>query len=225
MSGTPLILSWSGGKDSILALDALLAEGGCEVAGLLTTLNRAHGRISMHGVRETLLDAQADALGLPLRKVYLPEKASNDDYAAAMSAALADIRGDGVDCVAFGDIFLADIRAYREAQMATVDMRALFPLWGQSTATLAQRFIARGFRAILTCVDTDAISSNFAGRTYDRQLLDDLPSGCDPCGENGEFHTFVYDGPLLRAPIAVSTGERVLRDARFNFCDLVARET
>ncbi|HET8551107.1 MAG TPA: ATP-binding protein [Gammaproteobacteria bacterium] len=217
---TPLILSWSGGKDSMLALDTLLAEGDYEVAGLLTTLNRAHGRISMHGVREALLDAQADALGLPLRKVYLPEKANNDDYAAAMGAALASIRSDGIDCVAFGDIFLADIRAYREAQMATVDMRALFPLWGRSTAALAQTFIARGFRAVLTCVDTDAISSDFAGRAYDRQLLDDLPSGCDPCGENGEFHTFVYDGPLLRAPLAVATGERVLRDARFNFCDL-----
>ncbi|HET7308377.1 MAG TPA: ATP-binding protein [Gammaproteobacteria bacterium] len=218
---TPLILSWSGGKDSMLALDVLLAEGEYKVTGLLTTLNRAHGRISMHGVREALLDAQAGALGLPLRKVYLPEKASNEDYAAAMGTALAAIRGDGIDCVAFGDIFLADIRAYREAQMATANMRALFPLWGQPTAVLAQTFIARGFHAILTCVDTDAISSDFAGRTYDRQLLDDLPPGCDPCGENGEFHTFVYDGPLLRAPLAVATGEHVLRDARFNFCDLI----
>lgn len=218
---TPLVLCWSGGKDSTLALDALLAAGEFEVVGLLTTVSRAWRRISMHGVREALLDAQAASLGIPLDKVYLSEQSSNEEYAAAMGAQLARYRERGITHVAFGDIFLEDIRAYREKQMAAADMQCVFPLWRQSTEMLASRFMDRGFRAILTCVDTDAINADFAGREYDRRLLADLPPACDPCGENGEFHSFVYAGPLLHKPIAVAPGERVLRDNRFNFCDLL----
>lgn len=221
MSRPPLVLAWSGGKDSMLALDTLSAGDEYEVVALLTTVNRAHGRISMHGVRESLLDTQAAALDLPLDKMYLSEKPDNEEYAAAMRAQLQRHRRRGVAHVAFGDIFLEDIRAYRERQLADAAMQGVFPLWRQPTDALAARFIDRGFRAVLTCVDTQAISGDFAGREYDRELLKDLPPGCDPCGENGEFHTFVFAGPLLRAPVAIATGERVLRDARFQFCDLL----
>lgn len=221
MKRIPLVLSWSGGKDSTLALEALTAGAQYEVVALLTTVNSAYRRISMHGVRETLLDKQAAALDLPLDKVCLPEKADNQTYAAAMGAQLETYRGRGIGCVAFGDIFLEDIRAYRERQMAAVDMQCTFPLWRRSTHELAERFIAHDFGATLTCVDTEAISGDFAGREFDAALLRELPSSCDPCGENGEFHTFVHRGPLFREPIAVCTGERVLRDGRFNFCDLV----
>ncbi|HET7675365.1 MAG TPA: ATP-binding protein [Gammaproteobacteria bacterium] len=220
----PIILSWSGGKDSMLALEALLGDGHYEVMALLTTVNRAHGRISMHGVREGLLDAQAASLGIPLDKIYLPEKVANDEYAAAMRTQLEIYRGRGIRHVAFGDIFLADIRAYRERQLSEVEMQCVFPLWGQSTAALAQRFVEHNFRATLSCVDTQAIDATFAGREYDTELLGELPSDCDPCGENGEFHSFVYAGPLLREPIAIRTGEHVLRDGRFAFCDLVPLE-
>lgn len=208
----------------MLALDTLLAGNEHEVVALLTSINRAHGRISMHGVRESLLDAQAASLGIPLDKIYLSEKVGNDEYAAAIRAQLEIYRDRGIRHVAFGDIFLADIRAYRERQLAEVEMQCVFPLWGQSTAALAQRFIECGFRAILSCVDTQALDAAYAGREYDAALLADLPAGCDACGENGEFHSFVCAGPLLREPIAVVTGERVLRDERFAFCDLVPLE-
>jgi uncharacterized protein (TIGR00290 family) len=218
---TPIALSWSGGKDCTLALEALRAVGNYEITCLLTTLNEAHGRISMHGVREALLERQAAALDLPLRKVFLPEKADNETYNAAMGKALDSMRAEGIETVAFGDIFLADIRAYREDQMRAAGLAALFPLWGQSTRRLSAHFIERGYRAVLTCIDTEAISADFAGRQYDHELLADLPASCDPCGENGEFHSFVSDGPAFGEPIPVKTGERVLRDERFQFCDLV----
>lgn len=218
---TPLVLSWSGGKDGMLALEALRAGADYDVVALLTTLSREHERISMHGVRETLLDAQADALDLPLRKVWLPENPDNDAYGAAMGRELAALRADCIKHVAFGDLFLADIRAYREQQLATVDMRGVFPLWQQPTGDIARHFIDRGYRAILTCVDTDALDAAFAGRDYNERLLADLPPGCDPAGENGEFHTFVYDGPLFRQAVLLTSGERILRDNRFQFCDLL----
>ncbi|HET6725436.1 MAG TPA: ATP-binding protein [Gammaproteobacteria bacterium] len=221
MSRVPLVLSWSGGKDGALALEALRAGHEYEVIALLTTLSREHGRISMHGVRETLLDAQAAALDLPLRKIWLPENPDNDTYGKAMAAELAAMRNEGVMQVAFGDLFLEDIRAYRERQLALVGMRGVFPLWKQSTTAIARRFIDRGYRAMLTCVDTEAIDAAFAGRNYDDRLLRELPPGCDPAGENGEFHTFVYAGPSFRKSVTVRTGECVLRDGRFQFCDLL----
>ncbi|HET7371578.1 MAG TPA: ATP-binding protein [Gammaproteobacteria bacterium] len=218
---TPLVLSWSGGKDGMLALEALQAGSEYEVVALLTTLSREHERISMHGVRETLLDAQAAALELPLRKIWLPANPDNDTYGAAMARELAALRNEGVKHVAFGDLYLADIRAYREKQLTSEGMHAVFPLWQQPTGDIARRFIARGYRAILTCVDTEAINAAFAGREYNARLLAELPQDCDPAGENGEFHTFVHDGPLFRQPVAVTVGESVLRDHRFQFRDLL----
>lgn len=218
---TPLVLSWSGGKDANLSLDALRRGDEYEVVGLLTTLSREYRRISMHGVRETLLDAQAAAVDLPLYKVWLPETPDNAAYEAVMKSMLETIRADGVNHVAFGDILLEDVRAYREKQMAQIGMQTVFPLWRQSTSTLAQRFIGDGYRAILTCVDTRQLDAGFAGHEYDQQLLNDLPPGCDPCGESGEFHSFVYDAPRFQRPISVTTGESVLRDNRFQFRDLL----
>lgn len=218
---TPLLVCWSGGKDSLLMLRRLLGDARYEVAGLLTTVNEGYQRIVMHGVRETLLDIQAAALGLPLLKVYLPQAADNAAYEARMAAALQDARTQGVMHVAFGDIFLADVRAYRENQLARLEMKGVFPLWGDASDALAREFIASGHRAVLTCVDGEQLDGGFAGRDFDQALLDALPAGADPCGENGEFHTFVYAGPLFNAPIRFSPGERVLRDNRFHYIDLV----
>ena len=215
-----IILSWSGGKDSALALHNLQMRDDVRVVGLLTTMTSGYERVSMHGVRRELLEAQAEALGLPLYPVYLSQHSSNDEYAAKMEAAMRDLRDRGLRTVAFGDIFLEDVRAYREANLATVEMRALFPLWGRDSVTLARQFIDLGFRAIVTCVDTEQLDGAFAGRFIDAAFLRDLPDSADPCGENGEFHSFVIDGPVFREPLDIVTGERVLRDERFLFCDI-----
>lgn len=220
----PVILSWSGGKDSALALHALRQQGDYEVRGLLTSINDHYGRISMHGVRENLLDAQAEAIGLRLYKVRLSEHPSNAEYEQKMLAALEDIGAQGIRHIAFGDLFLEDIRQYRLDNLRKVDMHGLFPLWQRPTDTLTREFIALGFKAVLCCVDGQALSACFAGRAYDEQLLKDLPESVDPCGENGEFHSFVYDGPLFHQPVALSIGERVTREQRFHFCDLLATE-
>ena len=220
-SPLPLILSWSGGKDSALALYVLRRDPRYRVMGLLTSVNDAYGRISMHGVRETLLDAQAATLDLPLYKVRLPAQPSNEEYEAAMAEALAGFRHDGVQHVAFGDLFLEDIRRYREEQLAAASMQGVFPLWLKPTATLAREFILTGFKAVLCCVDGQALSPEYAGREYDAALLADLPAKVDPCGENGEFHTFVYAGPDFQRPLWLRRGERVTREQRFHFCDLL----
>jgi uncharacterized protein (TIGR00290 family) len=218
-SREPVLLAWSGGKDSALALDALRAAGEVRVCGLITTVTAGYERISMHGVRRTLLDAQAAAVGLPLIEARIPVRASNDSYEAAFAAALAPVRAAGVMRVAFGDLFLSDIRAYRERQLAALGMRALFPLWLRDTPALAREFIARGFEAVLVCLDPAKIAPSFAGRAFDSQLLHDLPSGADPCGENGEFHTFVFNGPGFIRPVPIVVGPVVERDG-FVFCDL-----
>jgi uncharacterized protein (TIGR00290 family) len=218
---TPVLLSWSGGKDSSLALESLRRSTEWEPVGLLTTVTEGYERISMHGVRRALLELQAKAAGLPLTIVMIPQASSNESYAGRMGATLAGVRERGVFTVAFGDIFLADVRSYRESMLATAGMKAIFPLWQWPTAQLARDFIARGFRAVLTCVDTDQIPGGLAGREFDSDLLDDLPESADPCGENGEFHTFVYDGPIFSSPVPVTSGELVLRDSRFMYCDLV----
>ncbi len=223
-SRTPLrrvILSWSGGKDSSLALQSLLADPGVQVEGLLTTVTSDFDRISMHGVRRTLLEQQARVLDLPLHVVAIEQRAGNDSYERRMSARLAAFREAGIHTVAFGDLYLADVREYRERMMAQVGMSAIFPLWGSDTAALARDFIDRGFRAIVTCVDTTQIDGGFAGRWFDHHFIEDLPDDADPCGENGEFHTFVADGPIFAGPVPVIAGERVLRDERFQFCDLL----
>lgn len=215
----PILMSWSGGKDSCVALHELQRSGRYKVAALLTTVTRDYGRISMHGVRRELLARQAEALGLPLHEVFIPVGASNDDYEAAVAQALACHRDRGVETVAFGDLFLADIRAYRDRMMAENRMSAVYPVWGRDTAAFARDFIEAGFKAVVVCVDPAQLDPSFAGRIIDADFLADLPPGVDPCGENGEFHTFVFDGPNFARPVDIVVGERVIRDG-FCFCDL-----
>jgi uncharacterized protein (TIGR00290 family) len=215
------LLSWSGGKDSALALRALRADPAVRVDALLTTVTDAYDRVSMHGVRRPLLEAQAAALGVPLEVVRIPPACSNADYEAAFGGALAGWAGRGGEAVAFGDLFLADVRAYRERLVAerAPGLAARFPLWGWDTAGTARAFVADGFRAVLVCVDPRQIDPALCGREYDAALLAELPPGADPCGENGEFHTFVYDGPGFTRPVSFARGEVVERGG-FWFCDL-----
>ena len=211
-------LSWSGGKDSALTLWSLRHQG-VKPEALITTVTDAYERISMHGVRRELLARQADVVGIPLVEVRIPPACVNDVYEARMAQAFASAPLSEVEVVAFGDLFLEDVRAYREARLAANDMRGLFPLWGRDTGTLAQEFIAAGFQAIIICLDPRALDASFAGRPYDEHLLADLSPSVDPCGENGEFHTFVHAGPIFAEPIECETGEIVQRDG-FVFCDL-----
>lgn len=222
MSGYHL-LAWSGGKDSALALQAALFDPGRPIK-LFTTITGDYGRVTMHGVRAGLLRAQAEALGLALEIVEIPKDCSAADYEAIMAKALMEHRSRGCQGVIFGDIFLADVRRYREANLAQAGMPALFPLWGRDTGVLARRFIARGFQAVVTCADGKVLDRSFAGRAYDADFLRDLPAGADPCGENGEFHTFVWDGPVFNRPVAFRRGEVVLREERFHYCDLLPLE-
>ena len=214
------LLSWSSGKDAAHALHRLRLQGEVEVVGLLTTLNAAFDRVAMHGVREALLEAQAAAVGLPLWKVPLPWPCSNEAYEAAMAGACARAAAEGIASVAFGDLFLEEVRAYREAKLAGTGLAPLFPLWGADTAGLAREMVATGLKATLVCVDPRVLDGGFAGRTFDADLLADLPAGVDPCGELGEFHTFAWDGPGFAEPVAVAPGEVVERDG-FVFADLV----
>jgi uncharacterized protein (TIGR00290 family) len=214
------LVAWSSGKDSAWALHEVRAAGAVEVVGLLTTVTSEFGRVSMHAVREELLDRQAAAVGLPCRKVRIPWPCPNDAYEAEMARALAAARAEGVTRVVFGDLFLADVRAYREAKMAGSGIEPLFPLWGRDTRRLARELLDGGLRATLTCVDPRALDPAFAGRAFDAALLADLPEGVDPCGERGEFHTFVSAGPMFSAPIAVAPGEVVTREG-FVFADLL----
>ena len=216
-----LILSWSGGKDSALSLHTLRQTGEHDVTALLTTVTREYDRISMHGVRRTLLHQQAEAVGLPVLEVFITPGASNEEYENNMGAVLAAYKEQDIEAVAFGDIFLEDLRAYREQNLAKLDLQALFPIWKRDTHELAQTFLSLGFKAVVTCVDTHALDASFAGRTIDEAFLRDLPEGVDPCGENGEFHSFVFDGPILTRPIPFTLGELILRDDRFYFCDLI----
>jgi uncharacterized protein (TIGR00290 family) len=223
MSPVPVALAWSGGKDSSLALAALQADPDVEVVALITTITRDFERISIHGVRRTVLEAQVRSIGLPLLESVIPAAASNALYEEALSATLADLQRQIPDAhhLAFGDLFLTEVRAYREQLLSRLGWTPVFPLWGQDTARLARDFIEAGHRAVLTCVDTTQLGAEFAGRDFDESLLDALPAGVDPCGERGEFHTCVYDGPLLREPLALRTGDRILRDGRFEYCDVM----
>ncbi|MFH1539578.1 MAG: diphthine--ammonia ligase [bacterium] len=216
-----VICAWSGGKDSALALHEIRKSGKYEIVSLLTTVTEDYGRVSMHGVRRGLLERQAEALRLPLREILISKGASNEDYEAAMREALLEFKAGGVMSVVFGDIFLEDLKKYREDNLAKVGMNGIFPIWKRDTAGLAREFIAGGFKAIVTCVDTKALDGSFAGREIDKNFLADLPAGADPCGENGEFHSFVFDGPVFSEGIPVKKGKVVLRDGRFCFCDLV----
>jgi uncharacterized protein (TIGR00290 family) len=216
----PYALSWSGGKDSTLALQAL-RQAEAEPVALLTTVTEGYDRISMHGVRRDLLARQAASLRLPLVEVAIPPACPNEVYEERLGAALAAPPLEDVDVYAFGDLYLEDVRAYREERLGAVGKRACFPLWGRDTTALAHAFLAAGFEATLVCVDPRQLDASFCGRRYDEALLASLPAGVDPCGENGEFHTFVSDGPLFGDPIPVRRGEVVERDG-FAFCDLVA---
>ena len=215
-----IFLSWTGGKDSSLALYEIQKANTHRVAGLLTTVTEDYDRISMHGVRRVLLEAQAEALGLPLRKIMIPKDATNAVYESRMRALLEEGLREGIDTVAFGDIFLEDLKLYREKNLAQLEMKGLFPIWKRDTAELAQTFIRLGFKAALACVDTAFLDPSFAGRSYDGDLLRDLPPNVDPCGENGEFHSFAFDGPIFKHPIPHTVGE-VVRKERFCFCDFV----
>ena len=214
------LLSWSSGKDSAWTLHVLRTRG-VEVAGLLTTVNRDMKRVAMHAVREELLEAQARAAGLPLRTVPIPHRCTNEDYERAMGAAMSRARDEGITAVAFGDLFLADIRRYREEKLRGTGIEPIFPLWGRDTAALAREMIAGGLRARLTCVDPKQLDASFVGREFDERLLAELPPSCDPCGEKGEFHTFTYAGPMFASPVAIEGGEIVHRDG-FAFADLVS---
>jgi len=222
-SAEPVLVAWSGGKDSALALRAVLSDPALEVEALLTTVTREYDRISVHGVRRSLLHAQAAALGLPLVEMKIPASCDNATYEASLARALAGARArnDRVRRCVFGDLFLEDVRRYREERLAPLGMQPIFPLWGRNTGELAREFIRDGFRAIVVCVDKTLLPASFSGREYDASFLAELPSGVDPCGENGEFHTFVYDGPLFRERVELSIGETVTRDERFVFTDLV----
>lgn len=214
------LLAWSSGKDSAWALHVLRQQGEVEVVGLLTTVNATHDRVAMHAVRSELLRAQADAVGLPLTCVQLPWPCTNADYEALMARAHDDARERGIEVVAFGDLFLEDVRRYREERMAGTGLRPMFPLWGQPTDALARRMIAGGLRARLTCVDPRQLPSSFVGRDFDEAFLAALPEGVDPCGERGEFHSFAYEGPMFRRPLAIRSGGVVERDG-FVFADLL----
>ncbi|MEM2870995.1 MAG: diphthine--ammonia ligase [Candidatus Caldarchaeum sp.] len=213
-------VSWSSGKDSMLTLHSLF-EQGVEAAGLLCTLTESYRRVSMHGVRMELVEMQARSLGLPLIKSFIPPGCSNEAYEDVMHRVCVSLKRDGVEAVAFGDIFLEDVRRYRERNLEKAGLAGLFPLWGRSTEELAERFLSLSYRAVVVAVDLEKLSTDYCGREFDHDFLSNLPSGCDPCGENGEFHTFVYAGPLLSKPVEFTPGGKVVREERFCFQDLL----
>ena len=224
---TPVVMSWSGGKDSAVALHELLRAADYEVIGLMTTVSEEYRRISHHGVCEALLDEQAAAIGIPLEKVYLPSGEScgctNDVYEAIMEKVMIAYRTKRVEAVAFGDLFLQDLRDWREANLAKAGMYGIFPIWKRDTAEFARDVIASGYKAYLSCVE-EKVGPGFSGRSYDEKLLSELPAEIDPCGECGEFHSFVFDGPIFARPLDVSVGDVVVRDGRF-YADLLLKQS
>jgi len=221
----PVVLTWSGGKDSALALHYLKTSRQYQITYLLTTITKDYNRISMHGVRSILLDNQSESLGLPIEKVFISKNSSNEEYENQMREKLLFYQRQGISSVAFGDVFLEDIRKYREQNLSKVTMKGVFPLWNKNTQKLAQQFIELDFKAVIICVDSQNLDKKFVGRYFDRQFLSDLPANVDPCGENGEFHSFVFDGPIFKRPISFKIGDIVLREKRFYFCDLVPDES
>lgn len=213
-------LAWSSGKDSAWSLHVARQDGDFEITALLTTVNRTYNRVAMHAVRESLLEAQAAAAGLPLVKVPIPSPCPNEVYEHAMAAAMSQARAEGVAHIIFGDLFLEEIRKYREENLAKCNMTPVFPLWGRDTQLLAREMLAGGLRAYVTCIDPRKLDTSFAGRAFDSKFLADLPAAVDPCGENGEFHTFAWAGPMFSAQISIHSGEIVHRDG-FVFADLL----
>ena len=216
-----VLFSWSGGKDSAFALYKILQMNRYEIASLLTTITEDYGRVSMHGIQRHLLERQARSLDIPLESVLIPKRASQEAYDSAMLKMLLRYRDAGVTTVVFGDIFLEEVRAYREKRLSGISMKALFPLWKDDTSERAHAFIDNGFKAVVTCVDTHFLNGEFTGRLFDREFLRELPAHVDPCGENGEFHSFVFDGPIFKEGVGYRKGEMVLRDNRFYYCDIV----
>lgn len=226
-ASTPVVLSWSGGKDSAWALHVLRQDSTVEVVALVSTVTEGFERVAMHGIRRDVLHAQATAAGLPVIEALLPQRASNDTYEAVFAGSLAEARSQWpqVRHIAFGDLFLADIKAYREALCARLDWTPLFPLFGAGTDQLAQEMFAGGLRATLCCVDTTQLDVGYAGRAFAPDLFDDLPASCDRCGEHGEFHTCVTGGPMFTGAIPIETGDTVLREERFAYTDLLLPAT
>ncbi|MGQ9654544.1 MAG: diphthine--ammonia ligase [Thermodesulfobacteriota bacterium] len=216
-----VLFTWSGGKDSAMALHELLKGEHHEVAALLTTVTGQYDRVSMHGVRRALLKRQAASLGLPLDEIFLTPGAADREFEERMREKLEHYRDLGVSSVAFGDIFLEDLRRYREENLSKIGMKGIFPIWQRDTASLAKAFVSLGFKAVVTCVDSQVLAEAFVGRDFDERFLNELPPTVDPCGERGEFHTFVYDGPIFHGEICFVKGEVVLRENRFYFCDLI----
>lgn len=214
-------VSWSSGKDSAFALWKARRLGLAEIVGIITTVNEVYDRVAMHGVRDSLLNRQIAALGLPCIKVPIPSPCTNEIYEARMAEAVEQIKALGVCHMVFGDLFLENLRAYREEKLAGIGMQAIFPLWGRNTSSLAQEMLASGVVAHLVCIDPQKLDKSFAGRRFDKTLLEDLPPDIDPCGENGEFHTVVSAGPMFNAPIAINVAEIVEREG-FVFADILA---
>jgi uncharacterized protein (TIGR00290 family) len=223
MSAPRAVMSWSGGKDSALALFRTLRDQTHDVRALITTVTSEYDRISMHGVRRELLEMQAAAIGIPLVVSYIPPSANNATYEAAMLDALRPFREEGISEVICGDLFLRDIREYRDRLFGSIGMRGIYPLWMENTSELAHEFIELGFKAVVCSSDPKSVPDTVAGSQYDHALLDSLPAKCDPCAENGEFHTFVYDGPIFDQPVPISVGEMVERGG-FCFSDIVAKQ-
>lgn len=211
MAGISTFFNWSGGKDSALALYHLLQDQHYSIGTLLTSINSTHDRISMHGVRRDLLLQQAEAIGLPLRLLELPDQPDMDIYEQTLQTVTQDLQNQGYTHAAFGDIFLEDLRQYRENQLVRVNMQAVFPLWKRDTRELLHEFVDLGFKTIIVCINDRFLSADFAGRVIDRDFLKDLPADVDPCGENGEFHSFVFDGPIFKKPVPFTLGEKVYR--------------
>lgn len=216
-----VLVSWSGGKDSAIALYEILKNQNFHISALLTTVTEDYDRISMHGVRRILLERQVASLGFPLETVLISKNASNEEYEANMGRVLAKYKAAGTTSVMFGDIFLEDLRKYREDKLAALELRGIFPIWKRDTRELARSLLALGFKAITTCVDTTMLGAQFVGRVIDEQFLSELPLGVDACGENGEYHSFVYEGPNFKERVSFTRGEIVLRENRFSYCDLI----
>lgn len=221
MTMEKIIFTWSGGKDSAMALYELRKVYGYKILALLTTVTDGYDRISMHGVRNMLLEQQIESLGLPLEKIHISKDSTNKEYETEMKNALLHYQAQGVSSVAFGDIFLEDLRRYREDNLSKIGLKGIFPLWRRNTTVLAHAFIDLGFKAVITCVDSKCLDKSFAGRVFDKQFLSELPLNVDPCGENGEFHSFVYGGPIFKSQIPYEKGEIVFKDNRFYYCDLI----
>lgn len=215
------LLSWSGGKDSALTLYELQKINNFQITALITTITQDYDRVSMHGIRSALIEEQAESIGIKLEKVLISRNASNQEYESKLCEVLSRYKEQEINIVAFGDLFLEDIRRYREDFLKKIGIQAIFPIWKRNTRELAKTFLNLEFKAVISCVDSELIDKTFAGRDFDEKFLLDLPSKADPCGENGEFHSFVYEGPIFKNPIHYSRGEVVLRDNRFYFCDLI----